>query len=103
MNKLAEICKNCGLPKELCVCGAIAKESAKIQVYSEKKSFGKWMTVVEGLSEDVNPKELTKKLKTKLACGGTYKNGRIELQGNHMQKIKKLLIDSGFSEEQIQD
>lgn len=90
------------MPKELCVCGTIAKESAKIRVYAEKKSFGKWMTVVEGLTEDVNPKELTKKLKTRLACGGTYKNGRIELQGDHMQKIKKLLTDSGFSEEQIE-
>lgn len=102
MNELAEICKNCGLPKELCVCGAIAKESAKIRVFAEKKSFGKWMTVVEGLSEDANPKEVTKKLKTKLACGGTYKNGRIELQGDHTQKIKKLLAEMGFSEEQIE-
>ncbi len=84
------------------MCGAIAKESAKIRVYSEKKSFGKWMTVVEGLTEDVNPKDLTKKLKTKLACGGTYKNGRIELQGNHMQNIRKLLISFGFSDEQIE-
>lgn len=100
--KLTEICKNCGLPKELCVCGAIAKESAKIRVFAEKKSFGKWMTVIVGLSEDVNPKELTKKFKTKLACGGTYKNGRIELQGDHTHRIKKLLIDSGFSEEQIE-
>ncbi len=90
------------MPKELCVCGTIAKESAKIRIYAEKKSFGKWMTVVEGLSSDVNPKELTKKLKTKLACGGTYKNERIELQGNHMQKIKKLLIEFGFSEKQIE-
>jgi len=102
VNELAEICKTCGLPKELCVCGTIAKESAKIRVYSEKKAFGKWMTVVEGLTEDVNPKELTKKLKTKLACGGTYKNGRIELQGNHMYSIRKLLTDFGFSEEQIE-
>ncbi len=71
-------------------------------MHAEKKSFGKWMTVIGGLSEDVNPKELTKKLKTKLACGGTYKRGRIELQGNHLHKIKKLLIESGFSEEQIE-
>lgn len=99
---MAEICKNCGLPKELCVCGAIAKESAKIRVFRERKSFGKLATVIEGMSEDVNPKELTKKLKTKLACGGTYKNGRIELQGDHIRKIKELLIEAGFAEEQIE-
>lgn len=90
------------MPKELCVCGTIAKESAKIRVYAEKKSFGKWMTVVEGLSSDVNPKDLTKRLKTKLACGGTYKNGRIELQGDHMQKMRKLLVEFGFSDAQIE-
>lgn len=90
------------MPKELCVCGTIAKESARIRVYAEKKSFGKWMTIVEGLSSDVNPKDLTKRLKTKLACGGTYKNGRIELQGGHMQKMRKLLVEFGFSEAQIE-
>lgn len=60
------------------------------------------MTIIDGIGEDVNPKELTKKLKSKLACGGTYKNNRIELQGNHKLKIKKLLVDAGFSEDQIE-
>lgn len=101
MNRL-EVCKNCGLPKELCVCGTIAKEEARIKIYTTKRSFGKLITVIEGVTEETNPKELTKKLKTKLACGGTFKNGRIELQGNHKSKIKGLLVKAGFPEDKIE-
>ena len=100
--QLAEICKTCGLPKELCVCGAMAKEEAKIKVYAVRRRFGKWVTVVEGIEKEANPKELSKKLKSKLACGGTFKDGKIELQGEHKNKIKKILIDSGFPAEKIE-
>lgn len=97
-----EICKTCGLPKDLCVCGAMAKEEAKIKIYTVRRRYGKTVTVVEGIEEKANPKQLSKKLKSKLACGGTYKKGRIELQGEHKQNVKKILVDSGFSEKQIE-
>lgn len=67
-----------------------------------KRSFGKWVTIIEGITEDANPKGIAKKLKSALACGGTYKEGKIEIQGNHKNKIKKLLIDAGFGEDQIE-
>ena len=86
----------------MCVCGAIAKEEAKIKVYTEKRTFGKFMTIIEGVSEDAKPSEVMKKLKSKLACGGTYKKKRIELQGNHKPKIKKLLVQMGFPEDKIE-
>ena len=90
------------MPKELCVCGDIAKEFAKVKIYTERKRFKKFMTIVDGITDEVKPKELTKKLKTKLACGGTYKNGKIELQGKHVDKVKKILLESGFTEDQIE-
>ncbi len=90
------------MPKELCICKTIAKEEAKIRVYLEKRTYGKMVTIVDGIEEKANPKDLAKKLKTKLACGGTYKNGRIELRGDHKRKLKKLLIDAGFPEEKIE-
>ena len=80
----------------------MAKEAAKIKVRLEKRSYGKWVTIVEGIEKDANPKEISKKLKSKLAAGGTYKEGRIELQGNHKDRVKKLLLEMGFTEEQIE-
>jgi len=60
------------------------------------------VTVIENVSKEMKPEELAKQLKQKLACGGTYKEGRIELQGDHMNKIKKILVSLGFPEESIE-
>jgi len=99
---MSEICPKCGLPKELCVCEAIAKESQIIKVYVISKKFGKKYTVIEGIdSKEIDMKDLTKKLKTKFACGGTAKEGRIELQGDHKQRVKENLVQMGFSQETI--
>ncbi len=57
-------------------------------------------TIIEGLSEDVAI-DLTKELKSKLACGGTYKNGNIELQGDHRDAVKQYLLSKGYLEENI--
>lgn len=100
---MSEICTTCGLPKELCVCESIAKETQKIKVYQEKKKFNKVYTIIEGIDEkEIDLKEIAKKLKTKLACGGTVKNGRIELQGDHKQRVRDFLIQIGFSQETIE-
>jgi translation initiation factor 1 len=96
------VCPTCGLPKELCVCESIAKETQKITVYMEKKKFGKKYTVIEGIDKkEINLNQLAKKLKAKLACGGTVKEDRIELQGDHKAKVRELLIASGFASETI--
>jgi len=100
---MSEICSTCGLPRELCVCESIAKESLKIKVYIMKKKFGKIYTIVEGFEgEDINLKQLLKKLKEKFACGGTIKGKSLELQGNHKQKVRDALVDAGFSPESIE-
>ncbi len=100
---MSEICSKCGLPKELCVCETIAKEDQKIRVYLIAKKFRKNYTIIEGINEkDIDMKSLAKKLKTTLACGGTIKDGKIELQGDHKQKVKDLLVQSGFAKETIE-
>ncbi|KYC49972.1 MAG: translation initiation factor Sui1 [Candidatus Methanofastidiosum methylothiophilum] len=99
---MSDICAVCGLPKELCVCEEIAREEQQIRIFTEKRRFGKLMTVVEGIdSSNIDIKDLTTSLKTKCACGGTSKDGKIELQGDHKNKIKKILIDLGFSKDMI--
>ena len=100
---MTDICITCGLPQDLCVCETIAKESQKIRVYNIKKKFGKVYTVVEGIdNKEIDNKDLAKKLKTKFACGGTAKKGKIELQGNHKQKVMESLVEIGFPPESIE-
>lgn len=97
------VCNVCGLPKELCVCEQIAKESQKIIIKLVKKKFGKQYTKIEGIeTNEIDIKEVAKKLKNKLACGGTAKDGYIELQGNHILKSQEYLVELGFPAETIQ-
>ena len=99
---MSEICPKCGLPKELCVCETIAKEAQKIRIRTAKRRYGKLSTIIEGLdAKEINLKDLTKKLKLKLACGGTIKDNVIELQGDHRKKVKDILVSLGFSADQI--
>lgn len=99
---MSEICSKCGLPKELCVCESIAKESQKIEVLLVKKKFGKVNTVIRGIDDkEIDLKDIAKRLKNKFACGGTAKEGAIELQGDHKHKIKPFLVEMGFSPESI--
>jgi len=95
------MCPNCGLPKDLCICETLAKEEKKIEVFLDNRRYGKSMTMVSNISKDMNPGQILSELKRSLACGGTYKNGMIELQGNHLRKIESLLIKLGFSKDQI--
>ncbi|MFQ5648101.1 MAG: stress response translation initiation inhibitor YciH [Candidatus Aenigmatarchaeota archaeon] len=97
-----EICPKCGLPRELCTCEVLAKEKEKIQIFTEFKRYRKKITVVKGISKDVDVKHILKELKHKLACGGTVKDGAIELQGDHKGKTKQILVKMGFPEEQIE-
>ncbi|MDT7858975.1 MAG: stress response translation initiation inhibitor YciH [Candidatus Aenigmarchaeota archaeon] len=89
-----------GLPEELGIEEALEKEEAKIRVYIETRRFGKPITIIEGIRENV--KEILKELRRTLACGGTFKNNHIELQGDHRKRIKEVLVALGFKEEQIE-
>lgn len=81
----------------------IAKEKQKIKVYVVKKRFGKFMTIIKGIDAGtIDIRDLMKKLKSKLACGGTYKNDEIELQGSHKNDVKRLLVSEGFPEDIIE-
>lgn len=99
---MVDVCNQCGLPQDLCVCEAIAREQQKIIVKVEKRKFGKKYTIIQGVEKEANIQEIFKKLKNKFACGGTAKSGQIELQGDHKSRMKPVLIELGFPEETIE-
>ena len=100
---MTEICPKCGLPEDLCVCETIAKEDQRIRVKKEKKRYGKIVTIIEGMDKStIDVKDVSKKLKSKFACGGTVKGAVIELQGDHnISKVKAELVNLGFNPDTI--
>lgn len=91
-----------GLPKELGIRESLQQEKQEITVKVEKRKWGKPMTVVKfSTTKDTNLKKLAKKAKAFCASGGTVKDDRIEIQGDHRQKMQKLLIKLGYLEENI--
>ena len=100
---MSEIDPITGLPKELGIWENITKENQKITVMLVKKKFGKKYTLIQGINEnEVDLKDVAKKLKNKFACGGTAKEGAIELQGDHLNKIKTELVTLGFAPDTIE-
>lgn len=97
-----DICPKCGLPKDLCVCEEIGKEEQRIRIRIEKRKWGREVTIIDGLDDkELNLSDLTSRLKAKCACGGTFRKNHIELQGDHRQKAKELLIGWGFTKQNI--
>ena len=97
---MAEICPVCGLPKELCMCEEIAREQQSVRISVDSRRYGKVVTVIDGIDEnDIDINDLAKQLQNKCAAGGTSKDGRIELQGDHKKKVKAVLEDMGFKTE----
>jgi len=92
-----------GLPTDENVFEEIAKGEQHITVTTVTRRYGKKATIVSGFDKSVDLKSTAKKLKEKLACGGTVKDNTIELQGDHKKQAKLVLVGLGFQEESITD
>jgi translation initiation factor 1 len=91
------ICDTCGLPKEICVCEDIAREQQEIRITTDARRYGKKMTIVDGVTDStISLDKLLSTLKSKCACGGTIKEGAIELQGDHAKRVQVVLGEMGF-------
>lgn len=81
------------------------RESSHVTVRLALRRFGRPMTLIEvhGIPKnDPSLEKMAHLLKQNLATGGTVKDGVIELQGDHRQRLKPLLLKLGFPEESIE-
>ena len=76
-------------------------EKAQIVVSREIRRFNKPVTIVQGMENHKDVLSITKNLKSKIGTGGTFKNGKILLQGYHKDEVAKLLKAFGFNEKII--
>ena len=92
-----------GLPLELFSWEEVEKELRPVRIRKERRR-GRDVTIIENLPfSKETMKSLVKELKRILACGGTYKDGYVLLQGDHREKVAKLLEEKwGIPKEQIE-
>ena len=59
---------------------------------------GKTVTVVQGFVGIGLPEKeiLAKKMQRRCGCGGTVKDGRIEIQGDQRDVVAEVLVEAGF-------
>ena len=89
-----------GLPKELNIEDGLERSEQQVSIRVDERRYGKAMTIVDGLDlSEIDVSDLESELKSQLATGGTVDDGRIELQGDHTDRLPELLEDKGFSVE----
>lgn len=83
-----------------CICnqlGAPKKQTELVRVRFVKNTKGSGTTVVERLPLHPQGKEdLLKKMKKALGCGGTIKEGHLEIQGDKKLRAAQILEKEGY-------
>jgi translation initiation factor 1 len=95
-------CDRCGALEADCsclpspaACISPAKQVARLTV--EKRRKGKVVTVIRGLSAAGNDlRVLLGRLKSQCGAGGTLQEDRLEIQGEHVERIRALLSALGY-------
>ena len=96
------MCPTCRQAIDACTCKVAAAKPAgdgNVRVSRETKGrAGKGVTLVKGLPLDaVALAALGKQLRTACGSGGTAKDGALEIQGDHVERVMELLKAQGFS------
>ena len=93
------MCPGCRHPVAQCTCkqAAVARGDGVVRVSRETKGRGgKAVTVVRGLALPADQlADLGKQLRTSCGSGGTLKDGVIEVQGDHADRVVELLMARG--------
>ena len=103
------MCPDCRQPITQCMCKAneatkankaeMAASDGVVRVSRETKGrAGKGVTVVKGVALDaVALVQLGKQLRAACGAGGTTKDGAIEIQGDHCERVIEILRSQGRS------
>jgi translation initiation factor 1 len=97
------ICPVCRRPLAQCACKAqrasVPAGDGVVRVSRESKGRGgKTVTLVRGLALDAAAlAALGKRLRSACGSGGTVKDGVLEVQGDHAERVVELLKAEGFS------
>jgi translation initiation factor 1 len=93
------MCPDCRQPVAACVCGhpPVAQGDGWVRVSRETKGRGgKAVTLVKGVMLDPAALSgLAKQLKAASGSGGTVKEGVIEIQGDHVERVITTLQAQG--------
>ena len=97
------MCPDCRRPLAACACGAgaapIHPGDGSVRVSRETKGRGgKAVTVVRGLALDTDQLgAIGKRLRAACGAGGTVKDGVLEVQGDHAERVVELLKAEGWT------
>lgn len=95
------MCPACRQPAGACVCARHEAPAGDgiVRVSRETKGrAGKGVTLVKGLALNAAAlAALGKRLKTACGSGGTVKDGVIEIQGDHVERVLECLLKDGFN------
>lgn len=84
---------------EKAVSSAPTKNRGRVDVLRETGGRGgKTVTVVKNFTGIGLPEkeQLTKKMRNACGCGGTVKDGQIEIQGDQRETVARILTEAGF-------
>ncbi len=95
-------CEKCDQLEEECVCSPEEMPLTPVDqqvasIFLEKRKRGKIVTLIRDLLDerDVLPELLTR-LKSQCGAGGALKNGTLEIQGDHIAKVREELQSIGY-------
>lgn len=96
-------CPTCGLPYKRCQCSQpptqpTRKSDGIVRVMRDRKQRGgKTVTVIDGVpGSETELTTLAQQLKKLCGSGGTVKDGVIEIQGDHCEKVMAKLTALGY-------
>ena len=77
--------------------GDLETSQQMLSIRTESRRYDKPVTIVEGFDlESDEIKSIASDLKSSMGTGGTVDEGRIELQGDHRDRVPDLLRERGF-------